>query len=208
MIHKFEEYEKIYNTLHEATIRYAFDKGYMWDFEKCHLQTPNLTFVKPKLYGKQRYPSITINSNQGNKRLLSFHIHRFVAYQLYGEDVFKNGVNVRHLDANVLNLSKSNIVLGTSQENQFDKSDEKRNYAAKVARKSQGIRPVTSKIPESLVPILLKEYFEVKGKHLKAPRGSVKALAEKYGFSKVSIQAVCSGHSFNDLYMKFIKEKE
>lgn len=204
----FEEYEKLYTTLHEATIRYAFDRGYRWDFHKSHLQTPNLTFVKPKLYGKQRYPCITINSNQGNKRLVSFNLHKFVAYQLYGDNVFKEGTEVRHLDGNVFNLASSNIVLGTSQENQLDKPEHKRKNAARLARKSQGVRPITSKIPESLVPSILTDYFNLKGNALKAPRGSVKSLAEKYGFSKVSIQAVCTGHSFNDLYVKFIKESQ
>ena len=125
-------------TKHASAIITAANRGYTFDFETGELLTPNGTRKVPKLYGKQRYPCCAINSRTGECKNISFHIHKFVAYLLYGDAALVKGVNVRHLDGNSLNLKKENIVLGTSQENQLDKSPDVRKRAAAKARKSQG----------------------------------------------------------------------
>lgn len=196
---KFSDYETSCRTLHEAAIKYAEDKGYSFDFYELCLVCPSGKKVKPKLYGNQRYPSYTINTGEGTKRLVTFHFHKFVAYQLYRDKTFVDGVQVRHLDANTLNLTKENIVLGTSQDNQFDKPIEARKSAASKARLSQGKRSVNCSISDEKVIELLKEYREIKGDLKIAPRGSVSNLALKYGITNRAAQGICGGHNFKDL---------
>lgn len=189
-------------------IRLAIKRGFSFDFETLELITPSGTRVKPKLHGSQRYPSYTFNSLSGIKVNVSFPIHKFVAYILYGEASFSKGVNVRHLDGDTLNLSKDNIVLGTSQENQYDKPEKSRQEAAKKARAAQGLRPVNSIVTESMAEAILLEYFEKRGEGIKAPRGLVKGIAEKYGLNRNTVQSICNGINFKDLYIKFNGEEK
>ena len=46
--------------------------------------------------------------------------HRLQAYQKYGDKMFEQGVEVRHLDGNRLNNSWDNIAIGTHSENMMD----------------------------------------------------------------------------------------
>lgn len=127
---------------------------------------------------------------------------------MYGEASFAKGVNVRHLDGDTLNLSKDNIVLGTSQENQYDKPGSARRGAAKKARAAQGLRPLNSIVTESLAEAILCEYFENRGEGTKAPRGLVKGIAEKHGLNRNTVQSICNGVNFKDLYYKFKGEEK
>lgn len=114
----------------------AIKEGYYFDFLTQEIVRPSGLRKKPKIYGKQRYPSITTNYG-------SFPVHKLVAYQLYGVAIFEKNTVIRHLDGNVLNLNKDNIKLGTHSQNNLDKPKEKRINAAKKAREFQlknGIR--------------------------------------------------------------------
>lgn len=193
---------------HLENILLAVDRGYYFDFDTFELVTPTGKRVKPKLYGKQRYPYYTFNSLRGNKQNISFSLHKFVAYILYGEDAFGEGLHVRHLDGDVLNLSKENIKIGTSSDNQMDKPSHLRVSAAKIARMSQGKRPLNTKISEEVAYDILKEYLKRKGNMERAPRGSVKEIAEKHGLNRASVQSVCSGVNFKDIHNAVLKEIE
>lgn len=188
---------------HHETIRFAVNKGYTFDFDAQCLITPSGKRIHPRLYGKQRYPCITINI--GNKEYKSFLMHKFVAYLLFGEDAFADKMQVRHLDGNVLNLHKENLAMGTCQQNHYDKPEATRKRMAETARRAQGIRPPTSKIPEQLVPSILWDYWNLKGESKRAKAGTVTGLVKKYGYTRRAIQAVCLGYSFPDIY---VKEKE
>lgn len=183
-------------------IRNAVDLGYSFDFENNLLITPKGSAVQPKLYGKQRYPSTTINLGGKN---VSFTLHKFVAFLLYREDAFKEGFQVRHLDGNTLNLSDTNIVLGTSSENQYDKKEEVRKSAARKARASQGKRPLGTKVTEEQAYDIIKVYLQLKGSGNRAPRGSIKSLCEKYNLGKSCVSSICCGRNFKDIYIE-VKE--
>lgn len=60
-------------------------------------------------------------------------VHRLVAYQKFGEDMFKRGQVVRHLNSNSLDNSFPNIGIGTRKEDSADKSREARRRGAKAA---------------------------------------------------------------------------
>lgn len=206
MTKSIEHYLAEYDNKHIATIIYAYEKGYVFDFEEQCVISPSGNKSFPKLYGKQRYPSLTINDGTGTKSNITFNYHKFAAYSLYGFAALEKGVNVRHLDGNVLNLSKENLLLGTSQENQFDKSQNVRKNAAVLARKSQGIRPVTCNVSDELAEKILKEYLLIKGNLKRAKRGTICSLMSKYNLPRTTVTPICTGYSFPDIYKRIINE--
>lgn len=102
--------------------------------------------LKIKLCGKQKYP--TFSTNWGG-RVYSLPIHYLAAYSFYGDAVFDPNLVVRHMDGNVLNISKENIKLGTHSENNMDKPAHVRSRSASIARRTQLIR---KKLNESNLP--------------------------------------------------------
>ena len=47
-------------------------------------------------------------------------VSKFIGYLKFGDEIFKEGVEIRHLDDNSLNDSWNNIGIGTHSENMFD----------------------------------------------------------------------------------------
>lgn len=68
---------------------------------------------------------------EGKKEVVS--VHRLQAYQKYGNLIFEEGKQVRHLNGNPLDNSADNIALGTSSENNMDKPAETRVRVALLA---------------------------------------------------------------------------
>ena len=66
------------------------------------------------------------------RQTISISVHRFVAFQKYGEIIF-NSDCVRHLDGDAKNNSFDNIEIGTYQENSLDIPKEARVATAKYA---------------------------------------------------------------------------
>lgn len=197
---KLEDYPKEYSR-HSEYIMYAVERGYGFDFTQKVITTPSNTEIVPKLYGKQRYPTITINSlGNFNRKLITFAVHKFVGYLIFGEIALRRGVNVRHLDDNRMNLSLENIAVGTSQDNNLDKPAHIRKQMAVHARAQMGKRPPTSYVTEKEVEAILLEYFTKRGHGPKAVPGTVKNIAGRYGYPRSCIQAICNGRSFNDIY--------
>lgn len=60
-------------------------------------------------------------------------VSRFVAYQKFGNKIFKKGIQVRHLDSNNKNNFDYNIAIGTPSQNHMDKSPETRMRCALIA---------------------------------------------------------------------------
>jgi hypothetical protein len=113
-------------------IKYVFDQGY---------RVLNNNIVNPK--GKilsisidsRGYPSITINTKKinGKRQFRRLYLHRLVAYQKYGEQIFGENVQVRHLDGNSYNFNPSNIAIGSQSENMMDRDPEERSKMASYA---------------------------------------------------------------------------
>jgi len=85
-----------------------------------------------------------------NKGYNSFHatkdgpkvmVHRLVAYQKFGPEIFKHGLEVRHLDEDSENNEKDNIDIGTHSDNMMDQSEEAR--LATAINASNNIRKFT-----------------------------------------------------------------
>lgn len=66
-------------------------------------------------------------------------VHRLAAFQKWGEKIYTEGLEVRHLDGNPTNNAISNLALGTHSENMLDIPVEKRvataTRASHVARR-------------------------------------------------------------------------
>lgn len=72
-------------------------------------------------------------SAKNYKKTMNITVHRFVAYQKYGDKIFDDGIVVRHLDGNHLNNSFTNIEIGTQSDNIFDIPKERRSNQAKMS---------------------------------------------------------------------------
>lgn len=143
---------------------------------------------------------------QVEKKNISFAIHKFVAYLLYGEIALRKGVNVRHLNANKLDLSKNNIAIGSSRDNNLDKPSSDRSKVSAHARKTQGVRPVTSVVKDEEAEVILRKYLKIKGNLKRAKQGTIAIIMKDHNYSRTCLQSICSGYSFPDIYNKVIKE--
>lgn len=61
---------------------------------------------------------------------MNVEVHRIAAYQLYGEAVFQESLEVRHLDGDCTNNRSTNLVLGTPRQNSMDRLSEVRRSMA------------------------------------------------------------------------------
>lgn len=73
------------------------------------------------------YPAFSIRLNGIRTRV---RVHRLVAYQKFGEALFEDGIEVRHLDNDRQNSSWDNIAVGTKHENRMDLPSSVRHRAA------------------------------------------------------------------------------
>lgn len=166
------------------TIKIALKSGCYFDFKYNEFVYASGKRLIPKRYGKQRYPNITLSYG-------TFPLHKFVAYQLYGENAFKK--IVRHIDGNVLNLSKTNIKLGTHSENNLDKPKKSRINAAKKARASQK-RSYNAKLDMSIA-VQIRYGFQ----NQKLNKNQYcKTMAQQLNVSVSTIYAILNGRLWNE----------
>jgi hypothetical protein len=62
-------------------------------------------------------------------------VHRLQAYQKFGNKIFEDGIQVRHLNGNSLDNSFDNIAIGTASDNMMDKPKALRVRQASLANK-------------------------------------------------------------------------
>lgn len=65
-------------------------------------------------------------------------VHRLVAFQKYGTELFEDGIRARHLDSNTMNNKEANILIGTHSENEMDKPEEVRKRVGRIAYTFRG----------------------------------------------------------------------
>ena len=110
------------NNKNRDKIKCAIEKGYYVDnngnvFNNAGLQRK----INFKHNG---YPFFTIRDNYG--KTVHILVHRLLAYQNFGDRIFKKNIVVRHLDGNPKNCTINNIAIGTQSENMYDIPKEKR----------------------------------------------------------------------------------
>jgi len=147
--------------------------------------------INIKLYGKQRYPSFSYN---GDGTVFGIPVHMFAAYCYYGYKLFDPSLVVRHVDGDTLNISNTNLVLGTRSENEHDKSAKTRSIVASIARKSQGITPKNAKLTTTQVIRIREYYARLNGK--RASRGESKSLCLEMGVTRTTLAEINKNHSY------------
>lgn len=85
---------------------------------------------KRKLNNNNNYLRFSIRHNKIHYEIK---VHRFQAYQKFGNKIFESGIEVRHLNGNSLDNSYENIDIGTHQDNMLDTPQEIRIKNAKYA---------------------------------------------------------------------------
>lgn len=103
-------------------LKFAFEKGFR--VVNCEPISPYGSIVPTKLTSTG-YKCFSLSIPPGivgnEKRLVrNVTLHRLIAYEKFGEELFKPFTVVRHLDQNCLNNDPSNLVLGTQLDNTLD----------------------------------------------------------------------------------------
>lgn len=117
----FTEYEKI-----------AIERGYKVLMDGTCLNSRGKSVGSNETSKTNPYPFICIRLD-GKK--INIQIHRIQAYQKFGEEIYKEGIQVRHLDGNHRNNSFDNIEIGFQSSNMMDIPKEKRNKKSSEAHK-------------------------------------------------------------------------
>ena len=115
-------------------LKNAYDKGYrMSKCGKFIIYKGEIRYVK--YINNQGYYSF---NNRIGKDTTPVNCHRLQAFQKFGDDIFKEGIVVRHKNNNPLDNSWENISIGTHSDNMFDKPKELRmEIAVNATRANQ-----------------------------------------------------------------------
>lgn len=157
--------------------RTAYEKGYRVA-DNGIVISPRGKAMKPlKVASGRAYQKIivSVSNGDGTFNFLNVLVHRLMAYQKYKDDIYKEGIEVRHLDGNAANNSFDNIAIGTHKENEADKSIESRQKCM-LARKA-------------------KIFSENDIRYIKVARCvglGMRKIAEHFGVRVSTIYALCS----------------
>lgn len=121
---------KFKNMTEKEKLLKCYEKGYRIDKEGTICYKNNTR--KGCIQYCNKIPYLKISIKIGNKTC-NVPVHRLQAYQKYGNKLFENGMEVRHLNGNSLDNSYDNIAIGTHSENMFDKPKEVRLKQANIA---------------------------------------------------------------------------
>lgn len=132
----------------------AFNKGYRVD------EYGNVTSPKnKKLTG---YIGSTGYYIVSTGKVDKVFVHRLAGYQKFGDEIFKEGVVVRHLNGNSLDNSFNNIEIGSFQDNMMDKSESIRSrcalYASSFIKKHNHIEILKRRQEGANYKELMKEF--------------------------------------------------
>jgi hypothetical protein len=84
---------------------------------------------------------LVFNISVGGRNKMPVSVHKLQAYQMFGEEMFAEGMVVRHLDGNPLNNIPENIAVGTVRDNIMDRDPEERKaHALKAAAGRTNLR--------------------------------------------------------------------
>lgn len=129
-----------------------------------------------------------------NGERVNLHIHRLAAYFFYGGDTFEEGICVRHLNGDVLNVSAGNIALGSYSENERDKPPELRSRNARKANRS---RKDTRRM--TMRKFSCEDIIDIKTRLMRGETGA--SIARSYDVVKDTIYQIKHGETYSDIQM-------
>lgn len=112
----------------------AYEKGYRCTKEGTVISHKNRSVGS---INNEGYHYFTIRVMGKNRKVLS---HRLQAYQKYGESLFDEGIEVRHVNSDRADFSWDNILIGTHSDNMMDQPEEVRKEKALKAFKARPIQ--------------------------------------------------------------------
>lgn len=177
---------------YQDAIRKALSQRYRVDAETGVIYGPKGPLVI-KRRGRQRYPTVSLSLNGEPQAVVP--AHKIVTYALYGEQAFAQVV--RHLDGDTLNLSPENLRLGSTSDNELDKSKEVRRRAAKAARAAQGPGAPNSKFTPDDIDNIRAVCERNRNPNGRLHRGIAKQLGEQYGVTNAAISAIAAGRNYS-----------
>ena len=129
-------------------------------------------------YSKKGYPTFCVGIDGKNKHVTC---HRLQAFQKFGDKVFVEGTQVRHLNGDKEDFSWDNIDIGTASENTLDRCPLLRQKIARI-----GARKKSKLSDEDVVEI----------RKLKKEGWTLKQLSDKFGPSKGNISDIVNRKLF------------
>ncbi len=103
----------------------AYEKGYRVN-NQGDVISP-FSGLRRKLTHTSKFKYYRFNIGNLGKKYSVF-VHKLVAYQKYGDELFGDGVVVRHKNNNSLDNSYDNILIGTQTDNMQDRDPKERLY--------------------------------------------------------------------------------
>ena len=128
--------------------------------------------IKPCFHKGYAHFSVVISPN----KQISVSFHRFQGYRKFGLRIFRQKIQIRHLDSNKLNNAWDNIGIGTSLDNARDIPKDIRIQTAKTASRARWGK-------ESDAASMLKDYEN--GMHWRG-------ISKKYGTSRSNTHRLLS----------------
>jgi len=110
-------------------IKYAFRKGYRVNDDGVAVSPwGKILYCTTSSYGYKRF---TIRNMERDR--VTVMVHRLMAYQKFGDNLFNEGIEVRHLDDIPWNNKPDNILIGSHSDNILDRNEDARKETAKYA---------------------------------------------------------------------------
>jgi len=130
------------------------------------------------------YKCITIRMDKyfGRRKCCKVPMHRLMAYQKFGEQIFDEELEIRHLNNNKLDNSFNNIGIGTPTENRHDLPEEEILRVNKIAAKAR------RRLSEDEVKI-------IKIRH--EAGDSYKKLIADYGIAKSTLSYIINNKTYS-----------
>lgn len=154
----------------EKTLISAYEKGYR--VTKDGVPQGIDVIEKSEYVGDTGYLCFSVKNRYGHNYI---HTHRLQAYQKFGEKIFDDDIQVRHLNGNKKDNSWSNISIGTQSDNMMDRPKKQRMRQAKYANEK----------------VSNKEAIEIRERVESGNYETYKKLAEEYNLkSKSSIHYI------------------
>ena len=128
-------------------------RGYTMD-KHGNLFNPKGVEIKGYINTKNNY-STKVTSARVDGKGVKIPFHRLQAYLKFGNEMFKDGIEVRHLNGDSLDNSFENIAIGTHSDNMQDIPKEKRILKSSLA----GLKHNYQGIKEHTHLIKMKQFF-------------------------------------------------
>lgn len=102
-------------------VKIAYEKGYrVINNEVVYNGKSRKLYKHIKKRDKNTLSYYSFGIRDTNGKRVEIYVHQLLAYQKYGELMFNEEIEVRHLDGNSLNNSEENVLIGTKSQNRND----------------------------------------------------------------------------------------